>query len=568
MNGYTARSVFDKLLLAPQQGTRTLAPLRLHPEQARLIEAFDAVEPETGLPRYDELGGFWMKKAGKSTTGGGLVIAELIGRSAEPDREVLIVASDLSQARDVIFASAARFAKRHPLLEKRIQVKRTELVYREQVTNDRTGGRHIEEHIARAIPARDAKSEHGRNPTLTVFDEFWTIDADTLEALAPSPARKVSRLLYFSYAGLKADRVDGNPLWDLWRRWEAKSSPRLFVSYIGGADGWKHVPWITQRFMDERREQFAHIPSKFLRLFQNEWASGDVGTFLTAQEIIDAKAAYQDSAPAPSDVVIGVDLGISFDLTGIVVSSVEGGTGRLRVHHAEGIRGTKRSPVKLMEVQDKILALARQYHTRRVVMDRWQAQLMAEQLQQRGLSVSLVSCDSAWLDRMATHLKTWFASRSIAIPNALMFVEQLETLEAQELRRQDRVRFTASGAAHDDIVTALCLSAQHFVGRDKRPEDSLIGKAVHPEGACVLHMNGLDWSACFIMGGHRWPYDPLCFKACNMLADLRRRHAAHQEKTGEQVNILHFYRQHPMRPNNYMQGARWMETDRMLGNLL
>jgi hypothetical protein len=284
----TARQVFAEFLRIPQPGTRALVPMALHPAQGALIGAFDT-RGEDGLPTYPEVAALWIKKAGKSTTGGGLVIAELLGHSGEPDREIIIVASDQEQARTVIFASAARFVRRHPYLTKHCRVLQSEIVYREVVTDERTGGRHIEEHIALAVPGRDARSLHGSNATLTVFDELWAFsDYSILESLARSAARRCPRIAYFSYAGLRSQQRAGNPLWDLWTRWKAGEDSSLFVSYLGGPDGWQSVPWVSARFLDQQRRQFAAVPAKFKRLWLNEWASGDEGAFLTSEEVSDA----------------------------------------------------------------------------------------------------------------------------------------------------------------------------------------------------------------------------------------------------------------------------------------
>ena len=228
----------------------------------------------------------WIKKAGKSETAGAAVCFEL-AHGREPDREIVIVASDLAQSQDLVYSSAVRFVRRDPWLRKHVKIGRTELVYRETVTDHRTGGRHTEDHIARAVPARDAKSLHGSRATLTIFDEYHAIPYDVVEALAPAPTRVSPRLLYFSYAGLKVDAHEGRPLWDLWQRWQ-RGDEGLFVSYIGGPDGWRAVPWMTERFLAQQRRQFAAVPSKFRRLWLNEWASGDEGSFLSSEEIRDA----------------------------------------------------------------------------------------------------------------------------------------------------------------------------------------------------------------------------------------------------------------------------------------
>jgi hypothetical protein len=254
--------VFRNLLRIPDTHTRQLVPLKLHAEQARVVAAWDA-RGDDGLPLYDEYALLWIKKAAKSTTAAGLVLAELVG-GPESDREITIVASDFAQSKDVTFAAACRFVRRHPWLSKHIKVTTNSLVYRETCTDARTGGRHVEEHIVRAVPARDAKSLHGGNDTLTVFDEYWTqADYGLVEALARSSARRCPRIIEATYAGLKSMARPSVPAFDLWQRWQRGDDPRLFVSFIGGPDGWRLVPWITERLIESERRRFAAVPSKF-----------------------------------------------------------------------------------------------------------------------------------------------------------------------------------------------------------------------------------------------------------------------------------------------------------------
>src|SRR5262249_10868021 len=162
--------------------------------------------------QYDELFANWIKKSGKSETGGGLTIAELIG-GTEPDREIVIVSSDLQQSQNLKFSSAKRFVSRNPWLSRHVRTLRTELGYRERVTDPRTGGRYVLDHVVRAVPARDYKSLEGGRATLTVYDEFHAVNLETVSALAPAPTRKFPRIIYFSYAGLRVDQQEGKPLW-------------------------------------------------------------------------------------------------------------------------------------------------------------------------------------------------------------------------------------------------------------------------------------------------------------------------------------------------------------------
>ena len=357
----TARQFFDSFLRVSV--SRQLGPLQLHAEQVRAIAAWDATDPLTGLPLHPELALLWLKKAGKTATVAGLGLHELVGGS-EPDWEIILVSTGLQQSRDVVFNACVKFVRRHPWLSSHVRTLSTEVVFSESVTDQRTGGRHVQEHILRAVPTKNAETLHGSNPTLVLFDEFWGQSTyDAVEAVAASPTRRASRTIYSTYAGLRSQMRDGNPLWDLWQRWKAGTDPHLFVSYIGGSDGWRQVPWITARFIEQQRKQFAAVPSKFRRLWQNEWASGDEGTFLSSEEIhdaIDLDLVEPDTIEA-GDCFGGLDLALSHDWAAFVITRTDE-RGRLVVVAIRFWRGSRQKPISLMAVEDTVSRLAAQFN--------------------------------------------------------------------------------------------------------------------------------------------------------------------------------------------------------------
>jgi hypothetical protein len=548
----TARAVFEKFLRVPHPRTRVLSPLVFHGPQSDLIDAFDAVDAD-GEFRYDEFAALWVKKAGKSETGGGLIIAELVG-GTEPDREVIIVAGDKDQGRSYTFASAARFVRRNAWLTNNVRVLKNEIVFTEQVTDPRTGGSYAQDHIARVVAPGAAETEHGGRATLTVFDEFHVHSTfDIVEALARAPNRR-ARIVYFSYAGLRSQMRDDCPLWSLWKRWKAGTDPKLYVSYIGGPDGWKQVPWISQAFITSQRNQFQHVPAKFARLWQNEWAIDDSGSFLPTAEIqaaIDHSRTGLDATGAWPEAAVGVDLGLSFDRTAIVGSRTD--AGRLIVERVEIYRGTPAKPVSLMMVEDRIVAIANALGTRRVFIDRWQAALLSERLTARGLSVAQRTSDPTNLDKWATALRRWFATRAISIPNHAELIEQLEHITGEEMRRRDRVRFTATDGRHDDAVVALVLSgvetnANATIGRSQMAEiDHCAVEAAFGPGA---------GSNCYLFHGQRVPSDPVC-RSCAANVSTRHAHGEYVRRTGEDLDLRMFVQRGLISPNRFAQKRKW-----------
>ena len=88
------------------------------------------------------------------------------------------------------------------------------------LTDSRTGGRTRVDHIMRALPGGKPDMLHGRGFGIVMFTEAWLATYRHMEALAPPPTRRAPRLLYGSYAGVRAQAKPGNVLWDLWQRWQ------------------------------------------------------------------------------------------------------------------------------------------------------------------------------------------------------------------------------------------------------------------------------------------------------------------------------------------------------------
>jgi hypothetical protein len=247
---------------------------------------------------------------------------------------------------------------------------------------------------------------------------------------------------------------------------------------------------------------------------------------------------------------IGGDLGLSHDTRALVVSALDPDT-RLAVLAVDIVRGTPKKPVSLMDTERRIIEVATTFNTNRVVLDRWQAALLSERLSAQGFLVQQVVSDAANLDRWATWLRRVFATRAIRIPNLPEFIEQLEGLEGEELRRRDRVRFTAHGANRDDAAIALCLSAMrhaNHVGSIRMSEIS----------GCLREANGLS-SNCYLWGGPYVPCDPLCNKYCAANISTREAHAAHHERTGEWVDLRSFVKRGLIAKNAFVSRRQFRD---------
>jgi hypothetical protein len=543
----TLASFKDKFVKVPDEASRRLVRLAPHPEQQRFIQAVD--EREHGLRRYREFVVSWCKKAGKSTTAAVFALWALIADDLAQDREVIVVANDLAQSRDVVFSAVCKIAQRDPWLRKHTRIMSTEVVFTEPVTDPRTGGTYEQSHVLRAVP-RDVRGLHGVNPSALILDEFWAQDDyELIEALAPSPARRSPMTLYASYAGLRSQRHPGNPFYDLVQRAEAGTDPSLFYSRIGGPDGYKVVPWITQRWVDGMRRIFATVPSKFNRLVLNEWSTGE-SSFISDEELQDAiDTNLREPAQAEPGVryAMGVDLGLTFDWTAVVVVHVDPNGGVI-VDAIRTWRGTRRTPVSLEAVEAEIVRLAERFPMAAVLLDQWQAAFLGERLRGRGVpGVDVMALESTRIDRLVTMLKGLFAQRAIKIPGEQKdLIEQIEAVDIIETgkrnRRRDLVKLEPSGrtgaAAHDDLVIALALAAEAV--------ESSIGRRTMPQlDSCEWENYHGRYRPCFLFDapGLIPSGDATCAHCPGWLA-VKSRYAAYIERGGLPMDWRSFHQQY------------------------
>ena len=130
------------------------------------------------------------------------------------------VASDLAQAADDLTLTKL-LIRRNPLLD-------AELVMKANIVERRDGRGFIE-----ILPARDAQGLHGKTYLFLVVDELHTQkNYDVLQALEIDRTRADAVQWFASYASLA--RHAGVPLVDMLKQHDAKSDPRLYVSWYSG----------------------------------------------------------------------------------------------------------------------------------------------------------------------------------------------------------------------------------------------------------------------------------------------------------------------------------------------
>lgn len=189
--------------------------------QAILTEALYTFRPD-GSPQFRRVLTGRAKKNSKSSDAVFASLYKLLAWRPEGNKgnECFFVASDIGQANDNLDL-CKKIIRCNPVLDGELTIKTD--------TIERRDGRGF----LTILPAQNAQGLHGKTYLFLVIDELHTQkNYDVLQALELDRTRPDSQQWFASYASLS--RHSGVPLVDLLKQHEAKSDPRLYVSWYAG----------------------------------------------------------------------------------------------------------------------------------------------------------------------------------------------------------------------------------------------------------------------------------------------------------------------------------------------
>jgi len=225
------------------------------------------------------------------------------------------------------------------------------------------------------IEASDVGSSYGILPDLIIADELvhWQGDGSLWHSLISSAAKRANCLLVvISNAGFV----------DSWQ-WQVREAARTDAAwYFSRLDG-SHASWLTPERLEEQRRMLP--PVAYARLWLNQWSSGG-GDALSESDI---DAAFVDGLQPMTGrergwlFVAGVDLGLTRDCSAVVVLGVPAGglSGRIRLAHNRLWRPTLGKKINLLEVEQHLLDLDKQYSLESIGFDPWQMEHLAQRLE-------------------------------------------------------------------------------------------------------------------------------------------------------------------------------------------
>jgi hypothetical protein len=446
-------SFIEQILRRPKDGK----PFELFDAQRQWFGHCWKLRPD-GRLLYPEQTIGWAKKTGKGGTAAMQLLTTTLvfgGRNAE----AYCVGADLQQAVERVFAEVKKICEVSPLLAREAQITN------QRITFPQTGA------TITAI-AGDYAGAAGGHPTITSFDELWTIDNERarrlFDEMVPVPTEKISCRLVTTHAGFSGEC-------ELLEEIHSKGMqlPEIAPGLRAG-DGmlftWRRAdeflaPWQDQAWLDDMRRSTR--PLQYQRQLENIFVNSET-RFITGEAWDDVTTLPAPPPPDPTlPVIIAIDAGIKHDSTAIVVCNSEK-DGGVCVRRSMIFVPAPGHPVDLELVERKLKELTKQYPLCTIVYDSSQLEFMMQRFRSAGTKVVEFTQNPGNIGDMTENLAALIHYKKLAVfpdqnlRHAITNVHISENASGQQ-------RFVKSRKDHNDVVIALAMAALHCVQRSGQP---------------------------------------------------------------------------------------------------
>jgi hypothetical protein len=355
------------------------------------------------------------------------------------------------------------------------------------------------------LPA-DSAGSHGLRPSWLVVDELgnWPDverHRDFFDSLwAGLPKVSDSRGVVISTAG--------SPGHFSRKIFEAAAADKLWrLSDIHGPPPWVDVDEVES----ERRRLF---PSRFARLWMNEWAAADDAI----AEPADVEAACTLKGPlAPESeirYICTLDLGHKHDRTVAAIAHAirEGDGTRVVVDRLQVWTPSKGNPVSLDDVRMWLVEFCRLYQSP-LHYDPSQAYLMVEQLKRSGVICREFIFGTKSVGELATSIMQALRGRLLTLPDDEALKSEILNVRLRETS-VNVLRIDHRSGQHDDRVIA-CAMAVHeltmnppvipewFFGADPTLAELAGSKLYIDAGSFAIHPDDVDPDAGYLDDGSK-----------------------------------------------------------------
>lgn len=349
-------------------------PFTLYAAQVVFLRLALTLTADGRLPFAELLFGA-IKKSGKTMIAAWCVLYVTLVLGG-PYAEAYILSNDEEQARSRVFEAIVRLIRANPALKKMAKI--TE----KKITFPSTGA------TITAL-ASDFAGAAGAAPSIVVFDELWAYASERAHRLwdemIPTPTKQVSVRLTVSYAGFSGE---SKLLEGLYQRGLAGEviAPSLYRTDDGLLMFWSHeplAPWQDERWLKQMRASLR--PNAYLRMIENRFVEG-------AESFVDlawwdAIATAQPVLAKPDmPVVVGVDLGLKHDSTGVVAVGWDDQANKPRIVAHRVLTPTEGQTLDIAAVERYLLDLSRRFSIVQLLYDPWQFQRSAQTLSQQGIN--------------------------------------------------------------------------------------------------------------------------------------------------------------------------------------
>lgn len=344
-----------------------------------------------------------------------------------PDQRLYCVAADEDQGR-LLFDDVAALFRRSPILSPLVRVTKDEVI------SKATGSR-------LKVLNSNAPTLYGLRPDWLALDEpvEWRGRALWDALWTATGKRPRCRVFVISTSGWDRTSI----AWEI--RSLAEREENWLLRVRGQCASWISPEWLAQ-------QQRSLPPHVFRRLHMNEWTEG-AGAFLTFDEVA---AVFAPAPEGSGPRVVGLDLGTVKDRSVAALVRRDAGSGLVVVEHLRTWTPTAGVKVDLQDVEEEVATLALR-HRAAVVLDPWQAVLMAQRLRARGVQVEEHAFTGDSRRRLfATLLDVVRTGRLRSLPHDELRRELLG-LEVTETTSGWRVDHKSG--RHDDHVVAVALGA-------------------------------------------------------------------------------------------------------------
>jgi len=366
----------------------------------------------------------------KSSGAGWFIIEELL--LSKKRTQIVLFAADREQA-EIMLNEMKDFINRDPLLAS-------------------AGFRVMKNEVSRGansckVMASDSLTSFGTLADIYVIDEFssWateghrTLFASVFTACAK---KKDAILVVLGNAAAGFSRVYHEYIERI------RSSPEWFIFEADYA-----APWLDQKVLEGQR---AFLPAPvYLRLFGNVDVAGS-GNYFTEEDIAritDEGLAPQHAGLPGRDYFLGLDLGLTRDLTSCSIVHREGQL--LVLDLQRNWKGSSKNPVQVSEVEAFIADAAKRFNVVQMSYDPYQGQFLAQRLQ-AALPVRQFDFTSANWNLLATefcHLVRY--GRLKIFPDRLL---EGQLLALEVVQTVNGLKFQNRAGFHDDCVVSLALA--------------------------------------------------------------------------------------------------------------